>query len=128
MLSPVTAQGEGDLKLSVTSTNGATFTGVGNRAGAAGGDTAIRVTVTLFNAKMGKVKVTNVEGVFTDAEGKELGRDSVGPIEIPSKGNEQAVLYLGNGGGLYQFKVNGTVTYEKNGKVHTMPFSLDQTQ
>ncbi len=118
------AQTSDGLEIQISGQNGsADFSA--NRTTSRSMDSAIRVLLTCNNTKLGKITITKVEGVFYDADGKELEKVSAGPVVIPSKGSEIIGLYYPNLEQLYEFTLKGTVTFEKGGKTTTVPFSAD---
>ncbi len=112
------------FEIQINGQNGAANFPAG-RSGRSGMDSAIRVTLTFNNTKIGKIKVTKVEGAFFGADGTELEKVSAGPLEIPSKGSDMVGLFYSNPSNLYEFTLKGTVTYEKDGKTTTVPFTAD---
>lgn len=119
----VFAQKSDNLEVKISGTNGAAnFSSPGRTTSA---DTAIRVVLTLNNTKVGKIKVTKIEGTFFGADGTELEKVSAGPVVIPSKSSEIVGLSYMNSERLYEFTLKGTVTYEKDGKATTVPFTAD---
>lgn len=120
----VYAQKTDSLEVKVSGSNGSANFSAGQGRTALG-DTAIRVILTLNNTKVGKIKVTKIEGTFFGDDGKELEKVSAGPVVIPSKSSEIVQLSYMNSERIYEFTLKGTVTYEKDGKATTVPFSAD---